>query len=245
MRGALLLALLSVGSFAALASFAAFAAPGGDFEARCAAALEGALPQGSASAFEGFCRCTAGRARADGATEAELLGYATALERDPRAVAPTKLQAAAATCFQQDVDRVNQQLREDFQRTAAARNEGNEDVACRFTAWRRTDSGLDELAVPQGAWKLEIGGIACELEPARTEERLDGEIWMRDVIRTLHCPGAEVSVQGTQIRPGYTGCSYSRDGAIGVAGGATFEVRPHDGGAPVGSLMLSCSRTDR
>jgi acetyl esterase/lipase len=59
------------------------------------------------------------------------------------------------------------------------------------------------------------------------------------------CRGAHVKMMGTRFRPSYTGCSHSRDGKTGIEGGANFDVRLREGEKPVGTLMLSCERTDR
>jgi hypothetical protein len=223
---------------------AALPAAAGDFVPRCAVAMQAALPKAGAAGLEAFCQCTEGRARTNGASQTELMGYVTALEQDPKAKAPPKIQGAAVACFQQEIQKVNRQADEAFRRTAERRNQGDAQLAYRWTAWRRTSDGLEELEAPSGAWPVEIGGVACELGAARTREHLDGRTWMRDVVRTLTCPGAEVKVTGTQILPSYVGCSHSRDGAIGIEGRGMFEVRPRGGGQALGSLMLACDRSD-
>jgi hypothetical protein len=104
---------------------------------------------------------------------------------------------------------------------------------------------MQQLEPPEDAWPIEIAGVACELGPVLREEHLDGEIWNRDVMRNFDCPGAHVKMMGTRFRPSYTGCSHSRDGKTGIEGGANFDVRLREGEKPVGTLMLSCERTDR
>jgi hypothetical protein len=223
---------------------AVLAASAGDFAPRCAAAMRASLPKARPADLQAFCVCTESRARRDGSTEAELMGYVADLEQDPKAVAPPKIRGAAVACFQQELRKADGEGDEEFRRTVDRRNRGDARVSYRWTAWRRTSRGLEKLAPARGDWPIEIGGVACELKAARSQERLDGKIWMRDVVRTLECHGAEVKVTGTQIIPSHAGCSHSRDGAIRIEGRTMFEVRPRSGGKSVGSLMLACDRSD-
>jgi hypothetical protein len=207
--------------------------------------MQGALPNRPQAELESFCQCTEDEARAAGASEGELLNDLLDLERDPKALAPSKTQAAARACFEQAVSRVDAEADEEFQRTAEARNAGDARVTYRWKAWIRAGGGMQQLEPPEDTWPIEIAGVACELGPVLREEHLDGEIWQRDVMRTFDCPGAQVKMMGTRFRPSYTGCSYSRDGKTGIEGGANFDVRLREGEEPVGTLMLSCERTDR
>jgi hypothetical protein len=225
-------------------SSAAFAASPADFTPRCAAAMQGVLPKGRPTEIEAFCSCTETRARTDGATEKMLLDYVDGLERDPKGEAPPAIQRAASACFEKQIRRVNDQAREDYERSAAARNRSRAHAAYRWTAWIRSGGPLQELELSQDEWEGEVGGVTCRLQEARTRERRDGALWVRDVIRTLDCPGAEVTFTGTEITPGHTGCSHTRDGKLGIEGRARFEVRPRSGDVPGGSFMLACDRID-
>ena len=69
---------------------------------------------------------------------------------------------------------MNRQFDEEFRRIAERRNRGDARLTYRWTAWRRTSSGLEELEAPASAWPDEIGGVACELGAARSQERRDG-----------------------------------------------------------------------